>query len=548
MEQNSLLSNPIFQDRRFFPTNSDKTPKVRWKEQSLPPEEAIKIWNQEKNWAMPTGNGLLVVDVDTKNGGNEEDVYKLGFPRGTFKVMTPSGGCHLYYKDPGLNLRNSVQKLGKGIDTRSENGYVCIPPMPGYKIVCDHEPKLVLPYDLKILQPEPTSPTIVEGEEIKEGTRNTSLFTLGCSLRARGIPTPAIHAAIHAMNKEMCDPPLSSMEVDRIIESVFTFESGEMITTNGPQLHVLTANQIQERDGIAREEFLWKKHILNKMPNLLYAEGGMGKTTLSLLICRDLLEEDKEAKVLWLPVENNLESTRIQMTPLNIDMDRFLILERTSGGYSTDFAKPADLAELAVIMAQYKPKLVVIDSLGSMSSADINGQPIKDVMKNLQDIVCEQNKAALLYIHHENKGEGSPRNKSMGSNMILAQVRMALRITSFGSQGIRLITAEKFNLTKPEPIQMIAKGKDFDIITAEETDPEMAIDAKYIIQKMFSRNTCHKVGAVFGELREAGITVPQQVVFDIVKEFGLSITRDKKNVASYEASELLEDPDKETNE
>ncbi len=548
--ENSLLTNPLFKDRTFFPTKPDKTPKVpHWKEDAKIAEAAAKNWSEEAHWAMPTGNGLLVIDVDTKNGGNEEEVYALGFPRGTFRVQTPSGGCHLYYKDHGLNLRNSVQKLGKGIDVRSDGGYVCIPPMPGYKITCDHEPKLVLPYDLKLPKvEEPVATLTGKGDEIIEGSRNTSLFTLGCSLRARGIPESAIRAAIHQMNKDQCNPPLSSFEVDRIIESVFTFESGEMITSNGPQLKIMTAGQIQERDGIAKEVFLWKRHILDRMPNLLYAEGGMGKTTLSLLICRDLLDENPDATILWIPAENNLESTRIQMAPLGIDLDRFLILERETGGYSVDFAKPNELMELSLLMQLHRPKLVVIDSLGSMSTADINGQPIKDVMKNLQDIICEQNKAALIYIHHENKGEGSPRNKSMGSNMILAQVRMALRITAFGANNGRLVTAEKFNLTKPEPIQIVPKGKDFEVLDGAEVDPEMEIDARYIIQKMFSKEERIRVGHVFGQLREANVHVHQDIVFKIVRELGIKNGgKDKYGTSYYEVDQLLQDPDS-TNE
>ena len=547
MQENSLLLNPLFRDRTFFPTNADKTPKVKWKDQALPADQAEAAWSNESHWAMPTGNGLLVVDVDVKHGGKEEDVYALGFPRGTFRVKTPSGGCHLYYKDPGLNLRNSVQKLGDGIDIRTDGGYVCIPPMPGYSITCDHEPKLVFPYDLKFkTQEDNTNHEFVNSgveEEIMEGSRNTSLFTLGCSLRARGIPTPAIHAAMHAMNKELCNPPLSSLEVDRIIESVFTFESGEMVTQNGPQLRILSASQIQERDGVAKETFLWRNHILDKMPNLLYAEGGMGKTTLSLLVCRDIMEADPEATILWIPAENNLESTRIQMAPLDIDMDRFLILERSSGGYSVDFAKPGDLAELHLLMVQYKPKIVVIDSLGSMSSADINGQPIKDVMKNLQDICCEQGKAGLVYIHHENKGEGTPRNKSMGSNMILAQVRMALRITA-GFNGSRVVTAEKFNLTKPEPIQIIAKGRDFEVqeTVAAEKDPEEEKEAMEILWNLFTKDKRVYVGKCFSALEEHGVHSQnaQPYIFAFKKKYSLDIVKDKNGKSLYEAKELFE--------
>ena len=75
--------------------------------------------------------GLLVVDVDVKNGG-DESYAKLdmiyGFPD-TLTARTPSGGRHVYYRLPDGHpgVPNSVQQLGKGNDIRSTNGYVVAP-------------------------------------------------------------------------------------------------------------------------------------------------------------------------------------------------------------------------------------------------------------------------------------------------------------------------------------------------------------------------------------------------------------------------------------
>lgn len=72
--------------------------------------------------------GLLVLDIDPKNGG-EESYAKLdmvyGFPA-TMSVRTPSGGRHLYFKLPEGHpgVPNSVGVLGPGLDIRSTGGYV----------------------------------------------------------------------------------------------------------------------------------------------------------------------------------------------------------------------------------------------------------------------------------------------------------------------------------------------------------------------------------------------------------------------------------------
>lgn len=84
---------------------------------------------------------LLVVDLDVwkpgkkipekfqlPDGANGEDIFaeivsSLGvpYPFGTFAVKTPSGGHHLYFRDPGLPLRNSALVAGF-IDIRASGG------------------------------------------------------------------------------------------------------------------------------------------------------------------------------------------------------------------------------------------------------------------------------------------------------------------------------------------------------------------------------------------------------------------------------------------
>lgn len=80
------------------------------------------------NLAIATGDGLLVVDVDPKNGGAETwEVLCAhhGTPLAP-RHETPSGGFHLFFNAPGLT--NSSGRIGKGIDTRGDGGYVVVPP------------------------------------------------------------------------------------------------------------------------------------------------------------------------------------------------------------------------------------------------------------------------------------------------------------------------------------------------------------------------------------------------------------------------------------
>lgn len=94
-------------------------------------------WNgKAKNIGISTthfgdGEALVVVDMDIKNGKRgdlslmqlELDGFNLP---STFEVLTPSGGKHLFYRVP-VALRQGVDVLGVGLDTRSLGGYVVGP-------------------------------------------------------------------------------------------------------------------------------------------------------------------------------------------------------------------------------------------------------------------------------------------------------------------------------------------------------------------------------------------------------------------------------------
>lgn len=76
-------------------------------------------------------SGLLVVDLDGPQG--EETWGRLLLEHGvveTLEVATgrPDGGRHLWFATNDIRSRNSTKKIGVGIDTRGQGGYVIAPP------------------------------------------------------------------------------------------------------------------------------------------------------------------------------------------------------------------------------------------------------------------------------------------------------------------------------------------------------------------------------------------------------------------------------------
>jgi hypothetical protein len=100
--------------------------------------DTIRLWWAKwphANIGIPTGDasGLFVVDVDPKSNGHyafDGLIEVHGQPPPTPKSKTQSGGTHLFFRHrPGL--RNSAGKIGPGIDTRGDGGYIIAPPSIG---------------------------------------------------------------------------------------------------------------------------------------------------------------------------------------------------------------------------------------------------------------------------------------------------------------------------------------------------------------------------------------------------------------------------------
>jgi len=150
---------------------------AKWKhfQKRKPTFDEIKEFTtmRYQNYAIVCGeiSDLVVVDVDTKNGGDPTPFQNRGF----YEVATPSGGYHFYFKyeEALKNTWHSSPKtkgLLKGYDIQSNDALVFCPPshfrgMSEYKLVndapIDHMPADLLLQILEEVKPE---------KEVKEYT------------------------------------------------------------------------------------------------------------------------------------------------------------------------------------------------------------------------------------------------------------------------------------------------------------------------------------------------------------------------------------------
>lgn len=139
---------------------------------SAEPAHVAGWWRRwkEANVGLLTGAnaGLVVVDLDGEEGcGTFLELQRRHGPcPKTRWVRTGSGGWHAYFTHPGGPMGNTARKLGSGIDTRADGGYVVAPPSnhaSGARYAWANTEKAApLPgWLLDLLRPRPTPPRSV---------------------------------------------------------------------------------------------------------------------------------------------------------------------------------------------------------------------------------------------------------------------------------------------------------------------------------------------------------------------------------------------------
>lgn len=206
-------------------------------------QQIIERWWQ----SYPAANigvsaaGLLVIDVDPDGfdwltGEREESLLSAA---GAISY-TPRGGKHLIFRKPAEKTwRCSTGRLYRGVDVRTDGGYIVVPPsvtQNGQYRWADGK-QLALPPDQL---PEPPSwlcelldqkakprrqknANSANGklpDVIPMGMRNSTLTKIAGSWRCRGYSKDELFEILCTINERRCQPPLDRNEVMRIASSI----------------------------------------------------------------------------------------------------------------------------------------------------------------------------------------------------------------------------------------------------------------------------------------------------------------------------------------
>lgn len=205
------------------------------------------------NVAIATGaeSDIVVLDVDTKDDKRGDrtlvDLIAAHGPIGdTLHAITGSGGDHYFFTHPGGRIGNSAGKLGAGLDTRGDGGFVVAAPSIhacGERYAwCEGGSLQMLPAWLLALLLPPVRPA-APARPVRDrprielaGRASAYLSRMPASVSGQGghqaayaaavalvcgfglTPVDALDLLEHEFNPR-CDPPWSRRELEHKIDS-----------------------------------------------------------------------------------------------------------------------------------------------------------------------------------------------------------------------------------------------------------------------------------------------------------------------------------------
>lgn len=464
-----------------------------------------KKWPQA-NLAIITGaeSGLVVLDVDAKNGGLESlkrMTTKEGNLPYTPTVYTGGGGEHYLMAHPrnGTKYRNRAALGGYGgIDVRGDGGYIIAAPsrhISGKKytwkinhIGADLRPipewlsKLMLGAEAKKTPP----PGAVKDKGfftalwggVGEGQRNDTAARLAGRLLGRGMQNEEALALMRLWNSQN-SPPMPEQELAQVIWSITRSEEAKPTTVG-----FLSAADLLDTELERTAQIIGGGILLAGGGMLLTGESGAGKSILSLEIAIRLskgmdlwdLKVEKEQRILIIQKENTPQSvqTRLRRQAYGLQvgkLDNIILADRQ---FTADMLQVRDRRRILDIIEKTRPTVIILDPLISYHQANENDNvQMRRVMDVFTDLSRESG-VAWIIVHHEGKPSGERardtkwRFRGATSIRDWADTMMGLTIKTHEAKPLRLINFDKVRHGAGRPSILVERTEQFLHVVHEE--------------------------------------------------------------------------------
>ena len=279
------------------PGRQDPDKRARREGRHKRPDRIRAWWTEtpDANVGVATGSvsGITVLDVDRKLGKDGfVTLETLGIkPTGTPLQVTQSGGAQILFAyAPGV--KNTVGKLGVGIDTRGDGGYVVVPPsrVNGRPYTWISEPftgasLAEMPLELvkKVADrpgPKPPRPASEWADILKgvpEGRRQDELVKvvgkLIAEVRDRNLALTLAHEWA-----SRCEPPLTSAEVETCFMQTSLRRRTRNLTRESARGRFVPLSTV----AMKPVPWLWPGYLARGAVHLLVGDPDKGKTLAAL--------------------------------------------------------------------------------------------------------------------------------------------------------------------------------------------------------------------------------------------------------------------------
>lgn len=443
--------------------------------------EIIKGWWGEypqANIGIITGqqSGLVVVDVDPRNGGDEskKKLERLGnFPI-TPTAFTGGGGEHIFLQHPSNGQKiKSKSRLGEysGVDQKGDGGYVVAPPSLhvsgekySWKINPDKTslaktPEWLLALLLKDGEPDRNAKA-QDGQKIEAGHRNNTLCSLAGTMRRQGMTQEAIEAALLAENERRCDPPLSESEVLNIAKSVGRYEPAPNCEPDDrSRKHNFTlvkaSSVVSEPTNEAT--WVWEGILPEGGMSLLAAKPKVGKTTLAIALSvaiargEDFLDKKTtKTPVVYLALEEKRQEVKKKLTALSVGDEEPIF-------FHFGLAPAKGISEIDDLVAETGAGLLVVDTMQKLARVkDLNDYAL--VTNTLEPLlgVARTRNCHIMLCHHAGKADRNDGDEILGSTALLGAVDTAMLLKK-REQGRTFSTIQRYGEDVPETLLVLNK-------------------------------------------------------------------------------------------
>ena len=406
----------------------DKKPIIEWKQYQdrRPSQTEIKEWwtkYPNANIGVLTGriSGIVVVDVDPRHGGESAPI-EHEWPTGLI-AKTANAGFHLVYKYPDdAEYIPSLGAIQQGIDIRADGGYIVVCPSTlggdkKYRWIEVGDLGAPPPWavqDRKQFGPpkggyEWFKDMLARGES--EGGRNEGAARIAGLLYQRGFQPDEALGLIGLWNRDN-RPPLTDDELRAVVFSIWrTHQARTPQVSSTSPLEPLTLGKIGETEP-QPVNWLIDEWLPEEAGYIMVAPPQSFKSWLALAACTAVAGgipflgkyPVKQGTSIYLQLEDHNASTinRFHALRNTYGLDKNIpALHITSGGY-LNISTQEGIDELAGIVREYNPRLVVIDPLHAVASHDDFMRDFSQRLLHLKAIARE-NHCSFLICHHTKK-------------------------------------------------------------------------------------------------------------------------------------------------